>query len=514
MKRMLFITGLLFIMLPSFQADAGYRDMKKELESYGPPAYLHIGQQPPPAAEATTHDKDFDIEKKRISERADKWKQLATSDPGIDGFFRPDSDLFQSLRATAGDADKIRTRLGEGLSLKVLEILSFLRNPGVKSAEARFRAAIEGFNQVSNLDEILRQYTAFTEALMTGVGPMKGKDSVKMKFPFPGVLSLKGQVVNQTVRSAAEALEATRRDVVTASRKTFWNLLFVQEAQRVTRETLDLLTHLESVATTPYEAGRTSFQDVIKVRIKKATMAEELVTFEEKRKNSILKILELLNLPHGTKLGDLKIPEISDNVPSLTPLYALAHENRQELRSMRAMIGKMERMIEMTETMVLPPYTLNLSLYEDEAVTQAGSSAMKPTFSFSSESSQGAGLPRMPWYGKDDAYLRQTRQELTALKESLIKAEAVTVTKVRNAWFDLDRAMREKILYKDTVLPLSQSALDVSTQGYEAGGVSFADVIGAYSDWLKAGLTFARKQRDVGASWAELARVVGVDMVN
>ena len=119
----------------------------------------------------------------------------------------------------------------------------------------------------------------------------------------------------------------------------------------------------------------------------------------------------------------------------------------------------------------------------------------------------------MPWYGRDDAYLRQTRQELAALKKNLVKAETVTVTKVRNAWFELDRAMREKILYKETVLPLSQSVLKVSTQGYEAGSVSFADVIGAYSDWLKAWLTFARKQSDVGISWAELVQVVGVDMV-
>ena len=516
MKKAPLIIGSFFIMLFAFQAHAGYREMKKEFETYGPPSYLEIGRQLSPVSEDATPDTDFDAEKQRISERANKWKESAMSAPGIDGFFRPDSDLFESLRGTAGDMEEVRARLAKSISLDALEILAFLRNPGIMSAQSRLRAAIESFNQVSNLDEILRQYTAFTEHLMTGIGPMKGKgkDSVKMKFPFPGVLSLKGQVVNQTVRATAQALEATRRDVITMSRKTFWNLLFVQEAQRITRETVDLLTHLESVATTRYEAGKTSFQDVIKVRIKKATLAEELVTFQEKRKNLESKALELLNMPRDTMLGALKIRKMSDTVPSLAPLYALAVENRQELRRMRAMIGKMERMIEMAETMVLPPYTFHLSLYEDEAVMQTGSSAMKPTFPVSLKSYQGVGLPKMPWYGKDDAYLRQTRQELAALKENLIKAETATVTKVRKAWFELDRAIREKILYKDTVLPLSQSALDVSTQGYEAGGVSFADVINAYSDWLKAGLTFARKQSDMGVSWAELARVVGVDLAH
>lgn len=516
MKKAPLIMGSLFIMLFAFQTEAGYREMKKEVESYEPPPYLEIGRQMSPVPEDAIPDTDFDAEKHRISEQASRWKESAMSAPGIDGFFRPDSGLFQNLQETVDDTEEVRARLAKGISLDVLEILAFLRNPGIMSAQSRLRAAIESFNQVSNLDEILRQYTAFTEGLMPGIGPMKGKgkDSVKMKFPFPGVLSLKGQVVNQTVHATAQALEATRRDVITMSRKTFWNLLFVREAQEIARDTLDLLTHLESVATTRYEAGKTSFQDVIKVRIKKATLAEELVTFQEKRKNLESKALELLNMPRDTMLGALKIRKMSDTVPSLAPLYALAVENRQELRRMRAMIGKMERMIEMAETMVLPPYTLNLSLYEDEAVMQVGSNAMKPTFSVSSMTSQGAGLPRMPWYGKDDAYLRQTRQELTALKQNLIKAETVTITKVRTAWFELDRAIREKILYKDTVLPLSQSALDVSTQGYETGGVSFADVINAYNDWLKAGLRFARKQSDVGVSWAELARVIGVDLAH
>ena len=42
---------------------------------------------------------------------------------------------------------------------------------------------------------------------------------------------------------------------------------------------------------------------------------------------------------------------------------------------MRAMIGKMERMIEMAETMIYPPYSLSLSFFQDEAITQVGTMA-------------------------------------------------------------------------------------------------------------------------------------------
>jgi outer membrane protein TolC len=179
---------------------------------------------------------------------------------------------------------------------------------------------------------------------------------------------------------------------------------------------------------------------------------------------------------------------------------------------MRAKVGKMARMIEMAETMVLPPYTLNLSLYDDESVNQVGSAAMKETFSTVTTASRGAGLPKMPWYGTNDAFLQETRQKLNALKAELIKIETATKTLVRNSWFDLDRANREATLYRQTVVKLSQAALDVSTRGYETGKVTFADVIASYNTWLRANLTLARKNSDLGIARAELERVVGTSL--
>jgi outer membrane protein TolC len=92
----------------------------------------------------------------------------------------------------------------------------------------------------------------------------------------------------------------------------------------------------------------------------------------------------------------------------------------------------------------------------------------------------------MPWFGTKDAYLRETWQKLSALKEDLNQAEVSTYRMVRDAWFKLDRARRETALYFDDVVQLSRSAVDVSTRGYESGNVSFADVIDSYMIWLRA----------------------------
>ncbi|MCF8145918.1 MAG: TolC family protein [Deltaproteobacteria bacterium] len=491
---------------------AGYRELKNEYESYRPPAYFvdQFGSGPEPEHPVT--DSAFDAQQKRLEEMKAGWEKALKTGSDEGSFLVPDPKLVEFLKPAQTHTDAAAAAIKGTYSLKQLETLTVLRNPGVKAAEDRLRGAIEAFTQVGALDEILRKYTAFTEDLMPGVGPMRGKEPMKLKFPFPGVMALKGEIVDREIRAERESLEAVRRDAVTAIRKAYWNLIYVIKGMGITSEMLELLEQLDAVVQSRYEAGKTSYQDVIKVRIHRETLHEDLNTLGEQQHNFDSKIREILNLPPGVKLGTPEIRTPSAEIPMLKDLYGIAQQHRQELRRLRDRISKMELMIEMAETMILPPYTLNSSLYEDEAVNQVGSFAQQNTFPIKTEASRGAGLPKMPWYGIEDAYIRETRQQLHALREDLAKTEAATRTRVRYAWFQLDLARRERALYYDDVVQLSRSALDVSTRSYVAGNVAFADVIDAYTTWLKATLTLERKRSDFGIAWANLEQVVGTTL--
>ncbi|MCP4688803.1 MAG: TolC family protein, partial [Desulfobacterales bacterium] len=496
---------LLFILMFSpTLVFAGYQDLKKEYESYEPPLYFKDltdkENQPAPPATSGLDDPtgDFQSEKARIEELRERWSASLEAGESEPVFYPPDPHALQRLRE-AGESEEAAARaLADGFSLETLEILALLRSPAIESAENKLRAAVESFSQVTDLDEVLRRYSAFTRGLMTGVGPMVGKDSIKLKFPFPGVMSLKGRVAAQSVRMARENLEIARRDAVTLARKAYWRLLHVYEARRITLETAELFRGLEASADARYRAGSTSFQDVVKITIRLKLLEEALVTLGEKQRNSESGIFKIINLPAGAKIGrpGARLPDATP-LP-LDQLVVMARESRQELRRMRAGVKKMEGMIEMSETMILPPYTLNLSLYEDRAIMSAGAGAMKAPFPEKTEASRGAGLPRKPWFGVSDAWLNQTRRELGALKARIRGAEAASDDRVRNAWFNLDRAIREAALYKNSIIGLSRSALEVSTRGYESGAVSFTEVIGSAVNWLDVNMTLAQKYRDAG----------------
>lgn len=511
MYRYLLITGLLVIWAP-VAANAQYRDLLQKWETYAPPAYVRSIESTPAVAALNPADQAFLDEKKRIASAAAEWREALASPGPEKVFYYPEARLFQSLQSAASNAGEATRVVADQFSLKTMEALVFLRNPGIRAAEKFFLASIEDFSQVSALDEILRRYAAFTKGLMTEVGPMKGKDPIGMAFPYPGVLALKGQIAHQEVRAAWEMLEMSRRDTVTSARISFWKLLYNLKAQKIASETLALLEYLEKVATKRYEAGKTSFQDVIKVRIERDILGENVKTLEEIQRNIEAKLLELLSLPPDTRLGTPGYIETPLEIPVLDSLYGSALVRRQELQRKRAVIGKMERMVEMIETMVIPPFTLNLSLYDDEAVNKVGFTATKETFPVKTKAYTGAGLPKMPWYGSNDAYLLKTKQKLQALKEDLKENEAVALTMVREAWFDLDLARREELLYRDRVVQQTQAALDVSLRGYESGNVTFADIISSYKIWLQARLKLYKERSHLESAWAELERTVGVTL--
>ncbi|MGD9877020.1 TolC family protein [Desulfococcus sp.] len=511
-------TILRVIVTLSFCATAGcssnYREMSSELGNYRPPSYFQSIADGTKAAASLSTEQDLsrDEGRRQLAGMRQKWRKVSGASGTADAFYRPEPERFRRLSTAARSDAGAAGVLKRGYTLETLEMLTLIRSPVIHAAEKRLQAELQAFSQVAELDAVLEQYTAFTEGLMTGVGPMKGKDSVRMKFPFPGVTALKGEVVDASVRAAAESLEIARRDALTNARKTYWNLLYVRKSQSITSETLSLFQRLESVAQTRYKAGNTSFQDVIKVTIESRILEEDLVTLTERTRNLESMLLDILDLPPDTAIGP-PVKETPDRrLPALDRLHPLARDRRQELRRLRAQVGKMERMLELAETMILPPYSLGLSYYDDEAVLQAGSAAVKASFSDRTTAAVGGGLPKSPWFGTNDAWLKGTRSSLAALRADLRKTAAATDNQVRNTWFEMDRAVREEILYRETVVDLSKSALDVSTRGYESGTVSFADVIASYTNWLRVRLALARKISDIGVARAELEQAIGVSL--
>ena len=490
-----------------------YQNLFEGYETYSPPAIASA----PIASEHMVQvnlqsDADFRNQKTRIEQMSHQWESAIGASGTDTRFFLPDQGRLSALAPAGRDAAAAARALTPSFTLETLEILSLLRNQGMISAERTFQGKLQSYSQVSNLDEILRQYAAFTQAVMTGVGDMADKESPAMKFPFPGVLALKGEIVNQEVKIAREELETVRKTLVTDSRKIFWNLTYNRRAQEITAATLELLDQLELSARKRYEVGKESLQDVIRVQIQQEKLREEQNTLKEEQRNLQTDIRKIVDLVPGSDIGIPVIREPRREIPALDRVTEVALAQNQDVRTIRAMIGRTERMIEMAETEIYPRFTQNLSLFENKSVVQVGSIRTEAPFADVAKSSMGEGLPKNSWFGLGDAYLRETRDNLDALGKDLKNAENRLRFRVREGWFKLDLAIRQERLYTKRIKELSRLSAEVTGLRYEAGVAEMRDVIEFYMTWFEARLTSEREKSKIGIARAELEEIVGTSL--
>ena len=396
--------------------------------------------------------------------------------------------------------------------MEEVEILAALRNPGVLAAKKNVMAELQSFNQVMALDETLRRYSAFTRGENNKVGPLKAKESMKFTYPSPGLTALKGRVIGSQAGLLVEKVEIARKKVVTDIQKAYWDLIFIEKSFRITSDTISAFNRLKDVATTLYKSGKTSFQDVIKINIKLEILKEELVTLTAQKRNRDIKILELLNLPVETRVGKVIYHSLPGKpaVPGI--LYPIAGKYRQELKAIRYKIAKLENMVEMSESMMESPFTLGFSTFENDIENTVGSDAEGKPFAVKTMAAMKNSSPAKLWYGVDAPWLGQTKATLSSLRETLVKEENATDRMVRDAWFNEDKTRRELELYKIRILPLSRSALAVSTREYEAGSIPFSQAIDSYTYWLKVKLTIAKKETDLGKFNAVLNNIIGKNL--
>ena len=514
------ITPLMILVL--FAASvcfADYGTMKKELEKYSPRDSFAVRQSPDSGVQKTLSETDVLFPAgSQMPDRSQIYNLKQGYEKDVYGpdihaaAIGVDEKTLARVSQTGGDPKASAALLAQKIDLKEIKAIAALRNADIKAAQKKVLAEIQSFDQVTHLDDSLRQYAAFTAALNNRVGPLKAKNSIRAGHPFPGLAALKGRIVQSQVDMLREQMKIVSKQVRQDMENAYWELVYTTRSIQIIHETTAAFDRLLDVAASLYKSGRTSYQDVIKVTIKIEELKEDRVSLENQADSIKIRMLALMHLPAETKMGPVKTAPLPKTVPRPAVLSAIAREHRQELAAVRFQISKLQSMVELAESMKESPFTLGLSYFEADHVNTAGTGAPQPAFAEKTMASMKNTLPKNPWYGVDSPWLQQTRQTLAGLEHTLTAKENAADRMVYNTWYKTDKNLRELDLYKNRILPLAKSALDVSTREYEAGSIAFSQAIGSYTDWLKVKLAIAQKTSDLGISFAALETVVGANL--
>jgi len=485
-------------------AEKNYDELRREFQEYTAPSYYRSVTAPRERPEAQ-EDEGEKLLRAKIEELLAvkaRWEELVGKYPREGQFFEPSERAVEEIREIV-NSEAIQDRLAGDIHLDIVLATAVLRNRRLKMAKSELEAALERYSQVTNLDEIMRQYASFVEGLMTKVGPQRHREMIQMRFPFPGMLSLKGDIVNKEAEIARERYEIELRDLVTNVKHLYYEIVFTDKAIDITERSFNILEQLERVATSLYTTGKTSYTDVIKLQIRIAKLNDNLEKLRDKKATLTVKLNALLDLPSGFQPGPMQEPELHELAFDREQLIQLGPEARQEIRALELTIEKMALLIEMAERKIYPDFTLGYSYFQNVEQMQVGTQGPQESFS------TRPMIQAKSWFGHMDAYIREARLKLTAVKEQLEEAINTLGADVKETLFKYANAQRLRKLYRDELLDQAKESLDLAVVGYQTGALTFPDVAEAEVVWLRFNLEYQRSIADQNQHFAALERIVG-----
>ncbi|MFQ5560513.1 MAG: TolC family protein [Nitrospinota bacterium] len=422
------------------------------------------------------------------------------------GLFQPSQILWDAVKQLEDDHG-FEKLLETNYSFETVLSVILANNREIKMAFEAARATLEKYGQVTNLDEILNQYSAFTKGLDMKIGKPHHNKRVNMNFPFPGMLALKGEIVNKETLIARLDLVKTVQSVLVKTNNLYQNIIFQNEAIRITEETLLLLSRLKDVVETVYSTGRSSLNDVMKIEMEIDKLQTDIAEKRDKKDALQVKLNKLLNISYEfvPKVSPKPMPQFLNY--SKKDLIREGLETRIEIKGLHASLDKMKLMIAMAEKRFYPDATPGYSFFQNRTIRQVGSEA--PSSAFGSRPMiRGAS-----WFGMNDAYIRETRTKLKAMEEKLESLKNKTVDEIFTAIFRYEKAERFRKLFKDRLVPKSQITIETTEALYSTGKVDFLELIDSEQRNLKYKLSLEKAIRDLNIEAMNLARLVGAKII-
>ena len=482
---------------------ATYQDLLTQFEDAPRPEYYRVEvAKDITKLEIDEHaEKDAfltEVEAKVLKFQREFQAQLESETPIPEPFYDFSVPQMKAYRELTTEAEKAEGRLAETVNLELLLAFGYEWSPGIKAARKKLRATLEHYPQAVYLDNMLRQYNAFTKQLNTKIGQPRHKEMMAMKFPFPGMMAMKGQIVTQDVQIAQSEIDIALRDLVTDIKLAYYDYLYLNEAIEINWENQELLRQMIQIVQAKFRVGIGKYHSVIMAQVEFSKLSDSIITLEERRETVIARINTLLNRPADAPLGKLQPPAHEVVTQPLGRLYTLALKSRQEIQKRKLVISKMNLIIQLATRMAHPDASLGASYFENRM-------KLSPTFS----TQRTLNPEHSALIGQKDAYIREVEIKADAMQQKLVELENMTRFTVKKHHFGLETANRSIALYRTTLLPQARSALKAANTAYQAAQVDFISFLDAQRTLLKFRLGEQRAFRDHRQHLAQLEQAVG-----
>lgn len=286
----------------------------------------------------------------------------------------------------------------------------------------------------------------------------------------------------------------TRRTILTNVKRAYSDVLVATQAVDLARRTRDLSKTFHDLVRKQFEAQAVAEAPLLKAAVDLAKAEIELAAAESRLTaglKSFKGMLGNVDLAVETLSGKLRT---SFDPPPLDDLRRRIEGGDPRVRL--ALLGKerAELLRDLAEAEAVPDVGVQAAGGADESgngVVEFGFDVPLPIFNHNQAKVAAAEI-----------MIRQAEFEIAAQKNAVV----VDLTEKYMAF----TAARTRVSgYKDTILPKARTALEQTTQGYEAGNFTFLEVLDAQRTLAESTAAFVDALQDLNTLAAELEKLSG-----
>jgi len=212
-------------------------------------------------------------------------------------------------------------------------------SPELKAIQYRYQSALEKVNEVGSIPNTNISVGYFAQEVETRVGAQKAKISASQMLPWFGTLNAKKESAQFKARAQSNTYDFAKRKLLLDVKSTYFELFELNQKEQLLVENIEILKTFESLALNELENNRSTMVDVLKIRMEKNELLNQLSTVQENLSAKKIAFNLLLNRDENSEIHvaesitmlnieDFKKEQISDN-PKLLQLENLKNASEK-----------------------------------------------------------------------------------------------------------------------------------------------------------------------------------------
>ena len=350
-------------------------------------------------------------------------------------------------------------------------------SPNLKMLEAKREVSQSKIAQVSNLPDpmlTLGLMNLPTNSFSFTQEPMTGKVvGLSQAVPFPGKLNEAEKVHAKDVDINQQEIDDAVNEIKNDVRKTYYDLRFVREAIKITRESKNNLEQIAEVVRTKYAVSKASQQNLIQIEVELTKIKDKIEELQGSEKSNLAVLNSYLLRDSFTPIGTDSIPSLTNQDIDVAKLESLAKQNRPFLKGIELAKEKSVLKKNLAEYEFYPNFNFTIQYSQRDKIA-ATNTPLHDFLSFV----VGINLP-LNYGGKKTAAVEEAQltqkmfgDQYNAALQVLDKNFGMSVSKLN------ELKEREKLI-REGLLPQAEQSLKAALVNYQVGDIDFINVLDA-----------------------------------